>query len=384
MKVIRTFHPVGQGAFYTERFYKAGKEKASHNIVYDCGTSWGTITKAQKVVKQAFDKDDVIDYLFISHLDYDHISLAVTLKNSVNRINNIVLPLVARDEIMIGIGLNRIANHEDAVSFLEMIRNPQGNNSFGSDTRIEFVGEPEDNTKNNPQTWKNGESRSFVNIPEWVLIPHNVKSQSRRQELIDALDAVVKEVPFQEEIYKRGLPAVGSGQALFESLKEENFVNAIIGVKKIRYAIKSAYEKVAGGVNENSLLLYSGPAETKTRYQIWPVLPTVLCNWFFRRVACLYTGDSNFDIKEWKDKLYIGVWENVGTIQLPHHGSLKSFDMTNNPLEREYVFPVSCGSVNSYGHPSSKVLSYLAVNYGQPIIVTEMSNSVYIQMIEKI
>ena len=39
--------------------------------------------KAKKVVAQAFDKKDVIDYLFISHLDYDQISLVITLIDSV-------------------------------------------------------------------------------------------------------------------------------------------------------------------------------------------------------------------------------------------------------------------------------------------------------------
>lgn len=72
MKVIRTFHPVGQGAFYSERFYEDGRSEAIYKIVYDCGTSWGSVMKAKKVVAKAFDKKDVIDYLFISHLDYDH------------------------------------------------------------------------------------------------------------------------------------------------------------------------------------------------------------------------------------------------------------------------------------------------------------------------
>ena len=93
MEVIRTFHPVGQGAFYSERFYEDGGAEAKYNIVYDCGTSWGSIIRAKKVVTQAFDKKDVIDYLFISHLDYDHISLVRTLIDSVRCVKNIVLPL---------------------------------------------------------------------------------------------------------------------------------------------------------------------------------------------------------------------------------------------------------------------------------------------------
>ena len=60
--VQRTFHPVGQGAFYSERFYTSGQSEAVYNIVYDCGTSWGSVLKAKKVVTQSFDKNDVIHY----------------------------------------------------------------------------------------------------------------------------------------------------------------------------------------------------------------------------------------------------------------------------------------------------------------------------------
>ena len=38
MKVKRTFHPVGQGAFYTETFLD---QKGGQVVVYDCGTETG-------------------------------------------------------------------------------------------------------------------------------------------------------------------------------------------------------------------------------------------------------------------------------------------------------------------------------------------------------
>ena len=62
--MIRTFHPVGQGAFYSERH-------SNFNIVYDCGTT--SPRRARRVVEKAF-KDEVVDILFISHFDSDHIS----------------------------------------------------------------------------------------------------------------------------------------------------------------------------------------------------------------------------------------------------------------------------------------------------------------------
>ena len=66
MKIKRIFHPIGQGAFYSERHENL-------NIVYDCG-NWKNTKQATKIVQSAFKKDEVIDILFISHFDYDHVS----------------------------------------------------------------------------------------------------------------------------------------------------------------------------------------------------------------------------------------------------------------------------------------------------------------------
>lgn len=36
--MFRSFLPVGQGAFYVERFFDAN-EQSKYNVVYDCGSS---------------------------------------------------------------------------------------------------------------------------------------------------------------------------------------------------------------------------------------------------------------------------------------------------------------------------------------------------------
>ena len=174
MKVVRTFHPVGQGAFYSERFYDMVNPQAKFNIVYDCGTSWGTITKAKKVVDLAFDKNDTIDYLFISHLDYDHISLVNTLMESVNKkVRNIVLPLVYRDEVRIGISLNYIANYQETEKFLRWILNRIDGNNNGTDTRIVFIRNNDDKV-NITAEWEKMMLQIEGSEPDWVLIPRNI------------------------------------------------------------------------------------------------------------------------------------------------------------------------------------------------------------------
>ena len=70
--VIRSFLPVGQGAFYKETFYSDGLDKPI-SIVYDCGSSTG-LDYIEKNIKNNFDKKDDIKAVFISHFDEDHIN----------------------------------------------------------------------------------------------------------------------------------------------------------------------------------------------------------------------------------------------------------------------------------------------------------------------
>ena len=72
MRMKRTFHSVGQGAFYTERF-NIGNRKI--NVVYDCGTTTAPKEKIiEREISNVFKKNEEIHALFISHLDADHIN----------------------------------------------------------------------------------------------------------------------------------------------------------------------------------------------------------------------------------------------------------------------------------------------------------------------
>ena len=65
--------------------------------MFDCGCK--SAYSKKNVVLQEFNKNDNIEYLFISHLDEDHISLAETLLSQVGCVMNIVLPLVSKDDL---------------------------------------------------------------------------------------------------------------------------------------------------------------------------------------------------------------------------------------------------------------------------------------------
>jgi len=78
----RTFHPAGQGAFFTEQFYDAVLEKVLYNVVYDCGSlSSGIKTQMERDIRNCFHERKKIDVLFLSHFDDDHVNYVKFLQD---------------------------------------------------------------------------------------------------------------------------------------------------------------------------------------------------------------------------------------------------------------------------------------------------------------
>ena len=380
MKIVRTFHPVGQGAFYSERFQLWKPKIETHNIVYDCGVCYKKEKQVVHVVNQAFAGKDEIDYLFISHLDYDHVSLAYAI---LPRVKNIVLPLVSKEELIIAMMFYVVSEESGAASFFsEIINRIEDGNRRNT---VIFVGDVEvtPNESDNTNVVMSGTEIVPQWDYDWVLIPHNVKYHSRRQELTDELGKLIHQKEFVEEIVGQGLKTFKTADELLSKLNERDFAGKVLVMPNLKKAIKSAYTSIEGGTNENSLLLYSGPKSGETKYMLeycMPERPWCYCG--ISQAACLYTGDSTCDMADWKKK-YSAVWDHVGTIQLPHHGSVESFDVDSYPIDRQYIFPVSFGTYNTYGHPSGRVLAYLMMCDCCIQMVTEMANSRYIQRIAK-
>lgn len=89
MEVTRIIHPIGQGAFYTERI--CSKDQI-YNVVYDCGSGINKNAPKRLIqeIASVFTSNDVVDILFVSHFDNDHINGIRELKKRVKEIRNIV------------------------------------------------------------------------------------------------------------------------------------------------------------------------------------------------------------------------------------------------------------------------------------------------------
>jgi beta-lactamase superfamily II metal-dependent hydrolase len=375
--IERRFHPIGQGAFYSEKH-------DNFNIVYDCGTEWKNRanTTIDKTIKQSFNKNDEIDILFISHFDYDHVSKIKTLKDHVGRIKKVVMPLLHDNEKHLLTNIYRALNF----NILTLINNPRL--FFGQETQIITVDETDNNHDpiNDNSPVQNLDSITVKRIKsgtvlqkkfstyEWIYIPYNY-CYSERNEKLETL------------ITSKGL-------------NFDKFINdpkyTIDQTIENRTTIKDIYSELKGNINQNSMLLYSGihknsnkcehlnllfRCQKKCHSEAELVLDMLLDRRWGRRnaVGCVYTGDTDLNKVKIKS-IFRDYWESVGTIQIPHHGDLKSFD--KSILDDKYYWcPISVGEKKRYGHPSSRVIADIRSHNSYPILVTENLTSSYIEHI---
>lgn len=367
--IERIFHPIGQGAFYSERH-----TSCNINIVYDCGTTNPSLPAKQRVVSQSFRKDGVIHILFISHFDKNHISLIDTLKKAVKKIERVVLPLLHDEQ---KIFLSNIYKALGQSRLAKLVSDP--NEFFGRETQIIGV-RPNSDTEigeirslnvleiNETRTEiQSGTPLTINGFNNWVYIPVNYQYKTRSNE-------------FQNKLHNEGVDVgklkTDPNYLLYGITDAEK--KKIIGVYNSRGVYKG--KGVSGNINENSMFLYSGPSCKKDLHKHSWIRGNYRCDLFRcyvdidcypHRVACLYTGDGDLNKVDIRN-IYRRYWDLIGTIQIPHHGSGKSFKAT--PFdEGGFLCPMSVGNKNSYGHPSPIVISELFLKRNFPILVTEDS-----------
>lgn len=355
----RIFHPVGQGAFFSERFSDA---TTSFNVVYDCGSTSLNAKYRKTKINSSFRKNETIDILFISHFHADHINgIEFLMKN--RKIKNVVIPYLDDDDKALlkisnlleegyidtgiidspeaffgeGTSIIRIAPDNDTVT-----KNKEVNDGFDIDK--DFPNQTSGTSDQNLSwTLASGTPLKTDRIPFWVFIPFNYKMTERVRPFIDAINDA-------------GL-----------SLADLDSVEKIqINKKKL---IK-AYEKVESSLNKTSLVLYSGPNSSREAD-----LPDV-CYFSYKTIffplepiyhlpACLYTGDADFNepniISSLQSRLLnSNAISDIGTIVAPHHGAIGNFELKMldlAPMLQSAIFPF--GKNNCYGHPSDAVVAHV-------------------------
>lgn len=364
MYMTRSFLPVGQGAFYVERFHNSGGHR-DNIVVYDCGST--SKECVERAIKRAFaskrasgNRKVVIDALFISHLHYDHISGIEALLERCE-VKRVYLPYTTEENRAVLKIVGVIAGMYKEDSFAaRLIENPGATiRTVNDNVEICFVDEYDgetsrDNREDVAERWadKDGYSHitSGVNIASnpdilnlggmWEYIPYNLKQRDGFEELIRILNATSgKDIV---ALWQSG----GAGRA----------------------RVKEAYKKIAegGDLNVNTMTLYSGGSnDCAVAYCNCVCSYDLRCcrsiEWYWEPIngSCLYLGDYNADkhMQELEGAYKKQFVKRIGTIQVPHHGSAASFNI--KLIDYGVCFIISAGKNNNYGHPAGEVVSHI-------------------------
>ena len=369
MELTRIIHPVGQGGFYSETLRCDENEI---NVIYDCGGN--SIITMEKYLDNYFPNrlNKKIDAVFISHLHDDHINGLKYLLDNYN-VKFLFLPQLTRDEqleLLLYLILKNRGGFPDNYGMLiwiltenqynetQVIRISHSNGDDyirteinGNDVNIEW----ESLEKNTINT---GTKIYFE--PNWLFIPYNppVKTNNGKS-FYDKFKEVLRISDFSFD----ELPSIVRNN----------------GLEKCKGIYRDFFRN---NHNAYSMTLFSGVAEPDYRFihycdyceDICSRLPHRRNKKSWSSPNCLYTGD--FDTQNQFDNMksfYGPLWETIGSIQVPHHGSRNNFC----PQMYEYAHHVfiSVGERNRYHHPSVNTLIGIKQMHCNLEIITESLSS---------
>lgn len=353
MQIIRTIHPVGQGAFYSERFISDNGDQ--NIVVYDCGAKSSDYKYLTVELSSYFQEVQSIDLFFVSHFDEDHINGIIQLKKLGVKIRTVVVPLIDQNDKWFYIctgGPSVMGAISDPKSFFgsENVIEVEsvGENSLNE---IEEINNEEINIHGNDGTIKSGSRMPLSGLRQnWFYIPYNFDENTRRNELVSELKNNDYFVNAAKE----------NNCTVEDLLHNDNFIEGNIAV------INSIYKGICSdGANRCSLVVYSGPIRKKIiPFRSCYCETHNLCGYRLIGAGCLYLGDTDLNQGKGKKKIIkqlksflMNCIDEIGTIQLPHHGAIKNF---NNLLlsynDQSKLFFASFGNGNTYGHPSYNVI----------------------------
>ena len=373
LQVIRTIHPVGQGAFYSETLHRPGINDDKH-IVYDCG-ALPFSSRLEEEIKNFLPEGSTIDVMFISHFHADHVN-GLKLLAEKYKLKNVVLPQIDDYEWFYIIE-NYLTTSSADVNIISEVRASIGEAKI---IQVAPVGENNDGVVAEESISLNSFNGSLINGLSPLVIDkkdfalwHFVVANPLLKGDLEALKNAIENIDY------------AGRKVTIDDLHNAKILTAI------RADLQTVYSKVFKGGNEYSMCMLSELAdrngyETRSRINKRKcICGDCLCDDYYNRDGGLYCGDADFlhcDTLNCLQKRLSGREGYAGMMQLPHHGSKENFNIElPNWLERVRVAFACYGSPNKYNHPSSDVMG-LAGTYCYAVGVNQTKSSVLTERID--
>lgn len=371
MTMTRTFQPVGQGLYCTEKFVNADGSKV--NVVYDCGSLSLRHDDLESVIEASFDAGEDIDALFISHFDSDHVNgLPILLRHC--NVRHVFLPLltgpieVAYWRLKSQADLRLKNGHELPVSYLLLDPQSRENNSW----LIELGGSLDTSVTWLPESTTVLNSSFSSAIPGWCFVPFNYKRFDREADFRAVIDWVLgrEHTAFNVDYFANHTAEAFAQLGADESGKLIGKIN-----KKLREKLGGkAFKNRFGSINGNSMALYSGELAEENQPYVYVLkcdASVIDCEY---RAGCLYFGDYEAsDASAWNSLslfyLREKCWNGIGCVQLPHHGSKHNYNTAFESMESCFVASYGLGNRNH--HPGLSTIMGLNKHDRVVIHVTE-------------
>lgn len=337
IEMKRYFFPVGQGNFCAEVFKNDNK---SFTMVYDCGTLTKISNEKMKIFFEELPKK--IDLFFISHFHMDHINKVKQLIEEKEVIKIIIPELSAEEKLFLYLCDSPSENYSETIKEIEFILKLEKYlEEEEKETKIEIV-------KIKKKEIEVFEDKNEIFPKRWLFKVFNIMP-NKLETKIEKFKQKLKENEI--DIEKKNC------------ISKEDFEKIILIYKEI---------VTSQECNEHSLIVYSG--FENDRFRDYIVREKHIT--FKKKISCLYTGDSELKkvLKEDGKFLKKAYYKNVGTLQVPHHGSSKN---SSKKFFNKNIKAIICaGSKNRYNHPDKETILEISSQESQPIILTE-SNNIY-------
>ena len=348
-KLIRTIHPVGQGAFCSEQFFYDKDKCPFFTAVYDCGAH---NKNAHARIKQINEFRANVDLLFISHFHDDHINGVLDLLKDKDKVYKIVIPGIKHCRFVVDLIFNYILTTSVVCPSIKLmlacIPALKARRSFQQpiDVREGFAGIK--------CILPGCSSPSIV-----MAVAPLAKIQwlyKRRLWHYDADYTVIdtdKEIMLISRLVEV-LPSLQTVLSSGDAYLDEDWYESYLLPELERvgiYRLKEIYSKVFGKSHHNSysMVVHSYPDKLVTK----------------KEMDCLFTGDVVID-KQLETKIRQC---HPHYLQVPHHGSKNNHN--KSIYYRRQIPFISVGTDNTFGHPSSQVLMDIMNKCPYGHVVTE-------------